>query len=597
MIFKNRKTKSTLIIGFLAVEMVFLAGLVPVILLLRESKTLTNEIYAKTYKSTEISKELKISVIQVQQWLTDISATRGAPGFDDGFDEAEKYAALFEEQLNELMILMPEIQEEIRIIRINFDDYYSIGKLMAETYINKGTNAGNIYMEKFDPYAENINEEIQKLNDVMARNMETALKKANTNVTTSLNLLIIAFLISLLAGLVIAFIITRSVVVPIKNIVKHAKEMAQGDFTSSMAEKLRKRTDEFGDLSREFDSLSDNTRLLVQSIKEQTGTLTSLGLDLSSNMTETAASINQISANIKSIKNQTINQSASVEESSSAMEQITRNIQQLDSHIEQQASNVSQSSSAIEEMLSNIQSVTQNLIRNTENMEELTKASSSGRTNLTVISADIRAVTKESEGLLEISSMIQSIASQTNLLSMNAAIEAAHAGDSGKGFAVVADEIRKLAESSGSQSKTISISLKKIKEAMDRISTSTEAVLIQFEDMDSKIKIVTQLGQEIQNAMDEQSSGSREIFEAIGLLNEITSQVKSGSGEMLKSSQQVIHESKTLNSITQEIANSMNEMSSGSEQIAIAVNSVNDISRSTKEAIETLGGEVDKFTI
>jgi methyl-accepting chemotaxis protein len=174
------------------------------------------------------------------------------------------------------------------------------------------------------------------------------------------------------------------------------------------------------------------------------------------------------------------------------MEQVTLNINKLNGHVEQQTESVSQSSSAIEEMLANIQSVTQTLVRNAENVDELIDAAKVGRTGLEEVSSDIQEIARESAGILEINSVMQNISSQTNLLSMNAAIEAAHAGEAGKGFAVVADEIRKLAENSGKQSKTISQVLKTIKGSIDKITASTNTVLEKFQAIDDRVRIVSE---------------------------------------------------------------------------------------------------------
>jgi methyl-accepting chemotaxis protein len=220
-----------------------------------------------------------------------------------------------------------------------------------------------------------------------------------------------------------------------------------------------------------------------------------------------------------------------------------------------------------------------------------------GRQGLQEVSGDIREIARESEGLLEINGVMQNIASQTNLLSMNAAIEAAHAGESGKGFAVVADEIRKLAENSSEQSKTISAVLKKIKTSIDKITTSTDSVLNKFEAIDGGVKTVSDQEEHIRNAMEEQGQGSRQILESVETLNEVTRMVKSGSEEMLEGSRQVITEGKDLEMTTAEIANGMNEMAASADQINSAVNEVNSLSSRNRDNIDILVKEVSRFKV
>ena len=180
---------------------------------------------------------------------------------------------------------------------------------------------------------------------------------------------------------------------------------------------------------------------------------------------------------------------------------------------------------------------------------------------------------------------------------MNAAIEAAHAGEAGKGFAVVADEIRKLAENSSVQSKTISDVLKKIKNSIDKITSSTANVLEKFEAIDKNIRTVADQEQNIRNAMEEQGHGSKQILQAIGNLNEISRHVKSESEEMREGSSEVIQEGKNLTNITQEITVGMNEMAGGADQINAAVSRVNELSETNHRKIGVLLGEVSKFKI
>jgi methyl-accepting chemotaxis protein len=279
------------------------------------------------------------------------------------------------------------------------------------------------------------------------------------------------------------------------------------------------------------------------------------------------------------------------------MEQITININKLNGNVEKQNSSVAQSSSAIEQMLANIKSVTNTLVKNTGNVKDLLEASEVGRTGLQDVAADIQEIARESEGLLEINSVMENIASQTNLLSMNAAIEAAHAGEAGKGFAVVADEIRKLAESSGEQSKTISGVLKKIKESIDKIISSTDNVLKKFEAIDSGVKIVADQEENIRNAMEEQGQGSQQVLEAIVQVNDITHLVKTSSSEMLEGSEEIIKEGRNLENVTQEITNGMNEMATGADQINGAVTKVNEVSGKNRENIGLLVQEVSRFKV
>ncbi|MCL1815297.1 MAG: methyl-accepting chemotaxis protein [Treponema sp.] len=401
---------------------------------------------------------------------------------------------------------------------------------------------------------------------------------------------------AVLGGALIVYLVLSSVTKPIVNVTETLKDIAQGegDLTRTINVSAK---DETGDLAHYFNQTLKKIKNLVIAIKKQTGTLSDIGSDLASHMTETAAAINEITANIQSIKGRIINQSASVTETNATMEQITINIDKLNEHVDIQGESVARSSSAIEEMLANIQSVTQTLYKNSQNVKELTGASEVGRTGLQEVAEDIQEIARESEGLLEINAVMENIASQTNLLSMNAAIEAAHAGEAGKGFAVVADEIRKLAEGSSEQSKTISTVLVKIKESIDKIIKSTDNVLQKFEAIDTRVKTVAEQEENIRNAMEEQGTGSKQILEAIGEVNGITQEVKDGSTEMLQGSNEVIRESKNLEKATQEISGGINEMASGADQINSAVHQVNDLCGKNRENIDILVEEVSRFKV
>jgi len=402
----------------------------------------------------------------------------------------------------------------------------------------------------------------------------------NKPIRALMNLSIIFAVALLVLAAVITLFVAHSIVKPIIGVTATLKDISEGegDLTRTV---IISSKDEVGDLANYFNRTLEKIKNLVFLIKKQAGVLSDIGNNLSSNMTETAAAINEITSNIQSVKGRVINQSASVTETNATMETVIANINKLNGHIEKMATNVN--------------SVTNTLLNNAANVKTLQEASEVGKTGLQEVVTDIQEIARESEGLLEINSVMQNIASQTNLLSMNAAIEAAHAGEAGKGFAVVADEIRKLAESSSEQSKTIGNVLKKIKESIDKITKSTETVSTRFESIDSGVKTVADMEGNILNAMEEQGGGSNQAGNVS--LTEITKQVKTGSQEMLEGSQEVIKESKNLETVTQEITGGMNEMATGADQVNVAVHNVNDMASKNREAIDSLIKEVSRFKV
>lgn len=383
---------------------------------------------------------------------------------------------------------------------------------------------------------------------------------------------------------------------PIKQTISVLRDISEGEGDLSKRVSIWSQ-DEIGELGRYLNLTMDRLRDLVLAIRDQTQNLSKIGEELSSSMQETTGAVTCVSAMIGEVRDRAKLQTESVSATNEAMGMITEHIGTLNSHIDEQAAGVTQSSAAIEELLANIASVTSTLTSNAENVNQLARASDEGRSSLEDVSNNIREIAKESEGLLEISEVIEQIASQTNLLSMNAAIEAAHAGDAGRGFAVVADEIRKLAETSASQSKTISASLKMIKEAMNSISISTDAVLNKFGAINGSIRTVSDREQGIKNAMDEQTTGSKEILESVGHLNDITSKVKDDSDQMLEGGKSILQESSKLDDISVQVTDSTVEMAASMEQITIAIRNVGEISQRNKQSIDALASKVQRFKI
>ena len=402
---------------------------------------------------------------------------------------------------------------------------------------------------------------------------------------------------ALVFSVFLALLITGSIVSPVRNVVAYTAQMATGDFSHTVPDTFLRRGDEMGDLFRAFSSMLANIRNLLVAINTETASLSGDGHELSSNMTETAASMNQITAITLSMKNRTLNQAASVTETHATLEAIQKNIVQLNTLIENQAANVVQSSSSNEEMVANIKSVVGILKNNSVSMEKLIKASEEGKDGIFEVSSFMNGIEKDSEGLLEAVDVIQGIASQTNLLAMNAAIEAAHAGTAGKGFAVVADEIRKLAENSASEGKKISGVLGNLKEQIKTVTLSSGKTQDQFEQILVLLGEVRNQETVIKDAMEEQDIGGGQVLDAMQEINGITAKVKDSSKEMLNGSTEVLVEMKGLAGTTEEMSNAMDEIATGTEQINKAIQSVSEIARNTQNSISRLSLEVGKFTL
>ena len=486
-------------------------------------------------------------------------------------------------------------REKMAAIFDSFSKYENYVGTVTDSIVNAGLGSmGTFFMISADDEFRKINTTVQELRTLEERLLADLFLATDENRRVMMLVYVSASLAMVASLVLFALFVARIITKPIGKTLSYIRILQSGDLTP--ANEIESR-DEIGSIAESIEDLRLSMCTLVRAIKQQSSALNDVGYELSSNMNETAASINQISANINSIRRLTESQSESVDQTKSSMEGITVNIQNLNGLVEEQSANVTQSSSSIEEMLSNISSVTSLLLKNAEIMVALTKASETGQVDLNSVSASIRSVAKESENLLEVSSVIQGIASQTNLLAMNAAIEAAHAGEAGKGFSVVADEIRKLAESSGLQANTVSSVLKKIMESMGQISESTDIVLRHFEDIDRKIRSVSDQERVISNAMEEQTTGSKQVLEAIEHLNDITSKVRTGSSEMLLGAKAILEEGKKLGIITNEVTGSMNEMAAGVQEISTAVNRINDITKDNKESIDALVDRVSKFTI
>lgn len=392
----------------------------------------------------------------------------------------------------------------------------------------------------------------------------------------------------------LAFIFAKALKRYFKRLETVFGKIAEGDLTDRV--KVKK-NNEVGRIMINLNTAIENNHTMICLLKDEADKMGSIGSQLSSSMEETAAAIKQIGENVKGVKEKAMSQAAGVTETVATVEQINGRLSRLVSGIEMQAASISESSEVITHMAKNTVKIAKTLDENNELIKTVYGQTKVGKDGARTANDIVKQIAEKSASLLEASQIIQNIASQTNLLAMNAAIEAAHAGESGKGFAVVADEIRKLAEGSNLQGKQIAAVIKETTEIISDITEAGSQAEKTFIDVYELVSQISEKEDSILEVMREQEENGKQVLDAIKRINDVTSEIKTGSAEMISGGSQIAQEMHKLAEITLETTNSMNEIALGAEQITIAVEEVSGITQKNKKSIENLSNEVSKFKV
>lgn len=486
------------------------------------NKIITSADYAQnvSMRNALIAKEMELHVIQVQQWLTDISATRGMEGFDDGFTEAESHANGFYKNREELLQYFKGVNNQVMVTQINtlgesFAVFYDMGKQMAQTYIDEGPEGGNPFMEKFDPYAAQLSTQLTEIVSGQIEGLKqdmTEIKNASTDFFT---VFIVVGIFVLAFSILICYVLTRMIAKPLSRGVELAKLVANGDLSKAI---VIAQQDEVGQMINALNHMREQLCIVISNIMQSSSQVTASSEELSSTAQMIAGNAN--------------NQAASLEETSASLEELSVSVDENASNAYSAEQFVSDAKGLSDQSLNTAHQGKEKVVQMTEAME---------------------SIQSSSKEISHVIGVIDDIADQTNLLALNAAIEAARAGESGKGFAVVADEVRKLAERSQIAAKDIKGKIKHsitIIETGNRLAQESSSGLDEIEASAMKVADVLNqtidLVRNIALACNEQSNGSKQIAQTVNGLEDITQQNSATSEELASASEELTSQALSL---------------------------------------------------
>lgn len=440
-----------------------------------------------------LAQNMQLDAVQVQQWLTDISATRGMAGFDDGLREAERHAVAFRQKAAEFEKMFKAENDaqalaQVERLHRSFDEFYALGRTMAQDYIANGPESGNRAMQKFDPYADTVSMQLQQLVSAQSGELEANMRTISSAADFFVWTLLVSCALLIAIALFTGVVVTRSVIKPLRIVLDSIVKMGAGDLT--IKTRLES-SDEFGSIGKSLDATIRSLHAVVNEIKHSTEVVASSATELSTTSTQIAASADEMSAQATSV--------------AAATQQATVTVNSIASSAQQMSSSAGSVATAIEQMSASLSEVARHC------HEELTiaaDASAHARLSTQIIGS----LNNSAQDIGKVVGMITDIADQINLLALNATIEAASAGEAGKGFAVVAAEVKAL-------SKQTAAATREIVQHVEGMQTNTVSAVTAIGSIAHIIEQIHSISHTIVSAVEEQSATVNEIAKNVTYVN------------------------------------------------------------------------------